>query len=765
MENVIKCEVTLDKIFYPKYANHVDSGEYAIFAATVRKTLEGDKLKKIKLKGNVPKLAYGSTYKVYANLSESNETYGNTYEIMYMSKKIDISSKEKQREFLSNLIPESQVEALFDEYDDVLKLLEDKDVESLCKVKGIKSQTALRIIDTYEDSKDYSHIYLELGKLGLTSTFIKKLMSFYKSPDTVVDVVRNNPYDLIRLSGIGFKKADEIAQKVGIDKYDIKRIKGFLTHVLIEQGEAGRSYLMYQELMKNMYDTLGFIPDDIVRNVAKIMVENNDVVLSDDCERIALKRYYKLEKNIQLELDRLKIGEREVKELDDEGIYTNYVPMEFNFNNVGNAILKIESSQGYEFTDEQRFGILLSKTENVIAITGGAGCGKSSTANGILNMLPNANVAACALSGKAAVRITEATGLEACTIHRLLQYQPDGTFLYNSEHKLLVDVIVIDEATMINGTLFLSLLQAIPSGAKVIIMGDVQQLTPIGNCQVFADILASGKVANVKLTKPHRQAMKSGIIPLSMKIAKQEQIFNNGWTGNEVIGELKDMELSIHNKNTKLDDLVVSYFNREMEKFKNVMEVQICIPMRLRGDLSCYNLNNKIQSIYNPTNEYYGNTITIVLDSKDKDNVKKYVITEGDKVINVVNNYKAVTIEGVKCPVFNGNIGIVQSIEDDGSCVVDFAGIGELVLSKSEAKNLELAYALTVHKLQGSGFDSVIVALDGASYIMNNSELLYTGITRAKKYCVLIGDTGVIKKTINTKEVNNKQTFLKELLQ
>lgn len=764
MENVIKCEITLDKIFYPKYVNHVDSGEYAIFAGTVRKTLEGEVLKKIKLKGNVPKLLYGATYKVYAELVETNATYGDTYEIMYMSKKIDISSKEKQKEFLSNILPDTQVEGLFEMYDDVIKLLEDKDVEALCKVKGIKSQSALKILDSYEDSKDYSNIYIELGKLGLSSNLIKKLMDFYKSPDTVVDIIRNNPYDLVRLSGIGFKKADEIAQKVGIDKYDIKRIRGFLTHVLIEQGELGRSYLMYQELMKTMYDTLGFIPDEIVRNVARIMVEKKDVVLSDDCERIALKKYYDLEQNIKLEIDRLKIGEREKEELDESGIYTRYVPMEFNFDNVEETITEIENKQGFEFTDEQREGILLAKSENVIVITGGAGCGKTSTANGMLKLLPNANVASCALSGKAAVRITEATGLEASTIHRLLQYQPDGTFFHDSEHTLCVDVIVIDEATMINGSLFLSLLKAIPSGAKVIIMGDVQQLTPIGNCQVFADLLASGKVAKITLTKPHRQALRSGIIPLSMNIAKQKPIFNNGWTGVEVLGELQDMELSIHDKDNKLDELILTYFQREIDKVKNVMEVQICTPMRIRGDLSCYNLNNKIQNVYNPISNYNGNIITIVLDGKDKQDIKKYVITVGDKVINVVNNYKAVTTDGKRCPVFNGNIGIVKSIDEDGSCVVNFEGIGELLLSKKEVKNLELAYALTTHKCQGSGFDSVIVALDGASYIMNNSELLYTGITRAKKYCVLIGDTGVIKKTITTKEVNKKQTFLKEML-
>lgn len=155
---------------------------------------------------------------------------------------------------------------------------------------------------------------------------------------------------------------------------------------------------------------------------------------------------------------------------------------------------------------------------------------------------------------------------------------------------------------MINGTLFLSLLEAIPTGAKVIIMGDVQQLTPIGNCQVFADILDSNVLPVVKLSKPHRQALRSGIIPTSIKIANQQQIFDGNYTGNVIIGELEDMELDISGKGNdeSISDKIIKHFQVELEKFHDVMEVQICVPMRLRGELSCYNLNSKIQSIYNP---------------------------------------------------------------------------------------------------------------------------------------------------------------------
>lgn len=766
-EKILKIECTLDRIFYPKYAKKVDSGEFAIFSAIVTKRLENcdEDLYSIKLKGNTCTLEYGTTYKVFCKLSESHEIYGDTYELVYISKCIDISSKDKQKEFLKNVLNENLVDKLFDEYDDVIKLLEERDVKSLMKIKGIGNQVALKMIDEYEESKDYSSIYMELGQLGLTHTFIKKLVDFYHSPDTVIDVVRNNPYDLVRVEGVGFKKADEVACKVGIGQYDIRRIKGFLLHHLNEQGEAGKSYLNYQELMKALYDTLGFVPEEVVNVTAKQMIDNEDVVVLENGTKIALKRFYDLEKNIMNELLRLQIGRIKVIESNtdefESELHKDYIPKSFNIGNWETIIQRVEEEQGFTFTDEQKAAIKLSLDNHVMALTGLAGAGKTSTANGICSLYDNYNILACALSGKASVRITEATGLPASTIHRALGYQ-NGQFMFNKDNKLAVDIVLIDEATMINGTLFLSLLEAIPTGAKVIIMGDVQQLTPIGNCQVFADILDSNVLPVVKLTKPHRQALMSGIIPTSIKVANQEQIFGNSFEGNEILGELKDMELDITSSKESMSDAIINHFQTEMAKYNDIMEVQVCVPMRLKGELSCYNLNTKIQNIYNPKfND--GNEIEILLEKKNED-TKKYLIRVGDKVLNTKNNYKCTNIEGDTTPVFNGNIGIVKEIEDNGYCTIDFVGIGEVVFSKTDSKNLELAYACTVHKMQGSGFTSTIVGMDTGSFIMNNSELLYTAITRAKKYCVLVGNNYAISKAIQTKEVKTKQTFLRDML-
>ena len=551
-EKILKFECALDRIIYPKYSKKVQSGDFAIFSMRITKWIDNkiDEIETIKLKGTTCTLEYGTTYKVFCKLAETHEIYGDTYGLIYISKCIDISSKDKQKEFLKNVLNENLVEKLFDEYDDVIKLLENKDVKSLMKIKGIGNQVALRMIDEYEESKDYNSIYMELGQLGFTHTFIKKLVDFYKSPDTVIDIVKNNPYDLLRVDGIGFKKADEVACKVGITQYDIRRIKGFLLYYLNDRGEAGKSYLNYQELMKALYDTLGFVPEEIINSTAKQMIDNKDVVVLDNGSKIALKKFYDLEKNIMNELFRLQIGLVKVVENDSnkvDSIHDDYVPKSFNIGNWETITENVEEEQGFMFTDEQRAAIKLSLDNHVMALTGGAGSGKTSTANGICSLYSGYSILACALSGKASVRITEATGLPASTIHRALGYQ-NGEFMFNKDNKLAVDIVLIDEATMINGTLFLSLLEAIPTGAKVIIMGDVQQLTPIGNCQVFADILDSNVLPVVKLSKPHRQALRSGIIPTSIKIANQQQIFDGNYTGNAIIGELEDMELDISGK-------------------------------------------------------------------------------------------------------------------------------------------------------------------------------------------------------------------------
>ena len=759
--DVLKCEVKLSRIFFPKNVKSVETGEFAIFSGVVVVPIENCELDDvIKFKGNVPALEYGTSYKITASLADHHEIYGDTYEIIYMSKKINISDKDSQKELLGTILPEKTVENLFNTYDDVVSLLENRDTESLCKVKGITESNVDRLYRVYDDTKDYSKVFVELSRSGLSGNLLKKITDYYKSPEKALEVIRKTPYDLVDVDGIGFKKADEIALKMGVDKFDCQRIKGFLIHTLHEQAELGRSYVHYSELMKMLYDTLGFVPEEIVNNTAQMMINDGKIHISEDGENIGLTKYYNLEKDICDEIVRLVTGKSD--ENNNNTAIHKYIPKDFTISNPEKIITKVENEQGFEFTEEQKDAIYTCLNNRFVAITGGAGVGKTSTANGICKMFNDYSIMAVALSGKAALRITEATGLYASTIHKALKWCR-GYFVHCKENPLDVDIVLIDEATMINGYLFKCLLEAIPTGAKVIVMGDVQQLTPIGNCQVFADMLNSEIVPTVRLTKLHRQALNSGIIPTSVKVTNQEQLFSNTYQGSEIIGELQDMELNITTEKCNLSDFVVDKFKQEYEKFKDINEVQVISAMKIRGDLSCYNLNTKIQAIYNPVSDDDVFIEIQLSDSKNKSDIKKYRIKVGDKVINIKNNYSCTDLDGNVCPVFNGNMGKVTNVTKNG-ITIDFVGIGEVWFGRDNFKNLELGYCITTHKSQGSGFKSTIIALDGSSYIMNNAELLYTAITRAKKYCVLVATNSAVRSAISRKEVNNKQTYLKDML-
>ena len=738
-DKIVKCIIELNKIFFPKNVTQIEGGGYGIFSADIIKKGENCEplLSTIKLKGKVCHIEYCEKYNVSCKLSESHEKYGDTYEIVFINRLVDLGDRVKQRNFLMNVLNENTVTRLFDMYEDVVGLLEERDVKSLCKVKGIGTSSAMRICDRYDESKDYSEIYTELGHLGLTTNLIKKLVDYYKSPDVTIDVVKTNPYALVNVDGIGFKKADEIAEKIGISGSNPNRIKGCILFILSQEGETGRSYLHYTELMSFLFENIGYVEQDIINSVAKQLIANKEVEVTNNGEYIGLKKFHQLELDILDELNRLKNAESNEK---------------FEFDNWKEDIKATEEEQGFDFTEEQLEAIELFTKSNIMALTGLAGAGKSATAKGMTDLVSEFTISACALSGKASVRITEATGIEASTIHRLLGYQ-EGHFMYNKSIPLDTNVVLIDEATMISGELFLSLLQAIPDGAKVIMMGDVQQLTPIGSCQVFADVLSSNIIPIYKLTKPHRQAMRSGIIPTSLKIANQEQIFESTFEGNNIIGELQDMELDIFKNDDTPSIRVVNHFMKHYRKSNNLMETQIIVPTKKRGDMCTYNLNTKVQKLINPIREKSEHVVV----NLDKD--RYYIIQVGDKVINTKNNYSSVNEEGDKTPVFNGNMGIVREIKD-GICTVDFVGLGALLLDSKSCKSLELGYAITVHKGQGAGFDVVIGGVDSSAFMLLNAELLYTLLTRAKKYCVLVGKNTSVRTAINKREVKNKQTYL-----
>lgn len=743
---MLKCEISVEKIFYPKNAEYVNSNTFTIFSARVIAVLVGEySSTTIKLKGKINKIIKNGTAAIVkVTLADSHPTFGDTYEIYEVESSVDFNDKTDQKAFLSTIVSENTADEILKTIPNILEILNNKDVRTLTNVRGIGEIKAVKLIEKYDEIKNYEKAISSLSSFGLSTSIISKIVDFYGSNETAVDAVLSNPYNLTKINGVGFRKADEIARKIKLPEYDSKRIDGFIYYTLEAEGEKGRSFIQYRELLQELRKLTEDVPEKEFLNHINNLEECGDIIKLGDGNRLSLAKYYHIEAKIATELAR---------------IYDACNIKIENQSAIDLVINQIEAEKGIELTEKQKAAILLSAKYGVVAVTGLAGTGKTTSAYGICLLHKDKKIIAIALSGKASVRISETTGIEPSTIHKILRYN-SGRYFYNKNNPLNVDVVIVDESTMINGDLFLALLEAIPSGAKIVMYGDIQQLTPIGNCSVFADILRSNMFPCVRLTEPHRQALKGGIIPLSLQIANQQQLFNPSYSGTRIYGELEDMEITIFKTPEKMAECIVDTFRREYEKNPNILEVQILTPTRVHGSISCYAVNNLIQEIFNPENN--DEFIEVVVESK-KNSVKKYKIKVGDKVINTRNNYNTYNISGVKTPIFNGNIGVVTSIEMT-SCVVDFVGIGKVIVEENETKNLELAYAISVHKSQGSGFDTVIIAIDNGSYVLNNVELLYTAITRAKKFCSLIAVNQSIRFAIKTKETAVKQTLLKDFL-
>jgi ATP-dependent exoDNAse (exonuclease V) alpha subunit len=380
----------------------------------------------------------------------------------------------------------------------------------------------------------------------------------------------------------------------------------------------------------------------------------------------------------------------------------------------------------------------------------------TSAVEAITTVLKDYTFGQTALAGKAAARLTEATGQEGCTIHRLLGYNPRTGFTFNKNRPMFYDIILLDETSMVGGDLFYKLIQAIASGSKLIMLGDTGQLESIGLLNVFKDMIESKVIPMIELTEIHRQAQKSAIITNSVKIRHSEQITKQGWTGIETRGELQDLTVDIFDDKILTAKKVIEHFKTEYATHKNIMDIQIIVPVKEKGDACTLELNNEIQEYYNPQNQRK-REVRIT-------NFKKtYTLREGDKVINVKNNYKTFSVDGREQSIFNGYIGIISEI-DRYCIIVDFDLCGKVVIPKKSWNSLEMAYAITCHKFQGSQSNIIIVGLDYNSYSLLTKEWVYTAITRASKKCILCAEESALRYAISNSNISAKQTFLCEML-
>lgn len=745
--DIIRCKIKIRKVYFPKDLSTHTPGDWASFSADVTEEKSGDIKTKhgfLMLCGATPSLEYGQEYYLAAKYAPSDK-YGDQYKILYMNKVIDFSNPVEQRQFLEHILTENQINVLYEQFDNPFEIIKNRDVSTLSSIKGIGTKKAEAIIDKYYNNLDNAYAFIQLDDYGLTDYMIFKLIEKYGSAETLVYKIRENPYILIdEVDGIGWKKADSIAVNSGIEAQSVIRVKAYIKYYLIKESSSGNSWTDVNVVVTKCIEELKLTDPDVLRQALYELNDEHQLWWDNEKTMLALTFIRELELKIAKEMHRLQAAPAKTIKADIE-----------------KAIKEVENEKQIEYTDEQKAAIKLVVSNNVSILTGYGGTGKSTTVAGVLNILKSFNFAQTALSGRAAARLSEITDEEGFTIHRLLNYNPvSKNFYYNQDNPLPYDIIILDEVSMVGAALFYDLVKAIKTGAKLIMLGDEGQLESIGMCNIFKDMLTSGVIPVARLTKIHRQAAKSAIITESIKVRHGKQLTSYGWVGQETRGELKDLELNIYGDSVLSQEYVISKFKEVYEQTKDIDKIQIVLPQKHRGEICTEKINSIIQQLLLPTS-----SAEVEVHAMAEKGAISYVLRVNDRVIVNKNNYDTLTIEGKACPIYNGNKGVIKSIDlKKKKMIINFEQWGEIIIPYKLWNTIELAYALTCHKLQGSEAPYVIIGLDFSAKTLLTREWLYTAITRAKMKCYICAESKALHYTIANSNVPYKRTFLQRFL-
>ena len=684
---------------------------------------ENDKPKKFSsLVGIMQELTIGAKYEVEAVLE-----YNAKYKQYQYKPKIITSctpkTQEEQVAYLKTQVSELQAKNILAVYPNVVAdIIEGKELD-FTPINGVGKFTWDRITNNVIENYAISDVLVLLQPLGVTYKTISKLISDSCSPAQLKEELISNPYILTRVKGMGFKRVDDIALKlnpslIASTKRTIAYIKHCLTVVARDEGDTWVPLTALDEGVEMD------IPECV--ECYKELIEkqkDNGLFLHIEGNMVGLKKYRDEELNI---VDILK--------------YLNGIKTDYKLD-IDKGIAEAEEKCGFKFTAEQIDTINKVCGSNVGIFSGKSGCGKSTILRAITTIYHNAgySIACCALSAKAAQRITETTGRNASTIHRLLGWN-GSEFKIDKCNPLPHDIIIIDETSMINAGIFYSLVQAIKEGSRIIMCGDDGQLPPIGEGNVFHDLLMyDDTFVCCKLTKIMRQAEKSGIVTDAAKIRENINPLDRPEL-KVVTGELNDMTYMFRDNREGMRELAIKLYLKsvELDGIDNTIIITPCKQNRIN---STFEINNIIQDALIPDTT-----------SSIKFGMKEFRI--GAKVIQRSNNYEL--------NVFNGEIGYIIEIfqaEKKNMVRIDF-GNGKIIdFEQSLLADIELAYALTCHLTQGSEYQNVICIIDNTHYKLLDSCLLYTAITRAKKKCLLIAEPSAFRKCIQSK-ASDRNTWL-----
>ncbi len=628
--------------------------------------------------------------------------------------------------------------------DDTMRVIEEEP-ELLARVKGISPRMALKISEQVIKRKDMRSAMMYLQQFGISLNLAVKIYECFG--EDLYRTVKENPYRIAeRVPGVGFKRADEIAMKAGIASDSDFRVKSGLLYALGEAVSEGHVYLPADELTRKAERLLDIHIDDPATCLANLSVEGKIVVKREGEELCVYpERMYYLELDTAQMLSALSVT-REVPLIPD------------------GKIQRISNESGTELDGEQKKAVSEAMRFGVLVITGGPGTGKTTVIRTLIRCFESAglNVALAAPTGRAAKRMTEATGREAKTVHRLLEisYVPDDddrrlTYGKNSDDPLDADVVIIDEMSMVDLPLMHALCGAITVGTTLILVGDKDQLPSVGPGSVLKDIIASGRFLTVTLDKIFRQARMSDIVVNAHKINRGEKV--------DLTNDSRDF-FFLRRENA--DDVIKTTLTLMVKKLpaytdSAVSDIQVITPMR-KGNMGSVKLNSVLQNVLNPPSP-----------EKTEKEHGEIIFRVGDKVMQIRNNYrlewKITTPKGVVADrgegVFNGDIGTVIAIDDYmGFVAVKYDEEKIVEYPYDMLDELELAYAITIHKSQGSEYPAVIIPLMPGPAQLYTRNLLYTAVTRARKCVVIVGSEKVFAQMIENNNSRNRYTGLAKRL-
>ena len=599
---------------------------------------------------------------------------------------------------------------------DTIEVIE-TDIERLYEVPGIGKKRVEKISESWEKQKDIKNVMLFLQGFGVSTAYAAKIYRQYGKES--IDKVKENPYRLADdIWGIGFKTADGIARKMGYEMNDERRLRSGLIYTLNQLADEGHCYAEEQQLIATARQLLE-ANEECIRTAMTHAIETEDLML--DGTGIYLPPFYYAECGTANRLSTL--------------VHTKEVGSIFT---ARFDLAKLQRETGIEYDEVQVEAIRQAIASKVMVLTGGPGTGKTTTTKAIIAALQSAGmrILLAAPTGRAAKRMSEATGMEAKTIHRLLEYNPQDGYKRNDENPLEGDALIVDECSMIDIILMNNLTKALPTTMRLVLVGDIDQLPSVGAGNVLRDIIDSGVIPVVRLTRIFRQAQSSRIVMSAHAI-------NRGCFPDISNGQHTDFFFMKQEEPEKVAETIVSLVRDRLPKAyrQPTANIQVLTPMQ-RGVVGAANLNMALQQALNY------NTAALVRGG--------YTYKEGDRVMQLRNNYDK--------DVYNGDLGYVRSVDmEERTLTVDFDG--QLVeYEVSELDELTLAYATTIHKSQGSEYPIVVMPVLMTHYVMLQRNLIYTGITRAKKICVLVGQTKALAYAIHNMKVLKRNTRLKERL-